>query len=164
MQALTSKLTEEGTNADFELTERSTECNEKITIPVYSTQNKNKTQEPSGKITPTVLDTTKSKTKVTKVAEITDIPKISNIDKVSHPRFEKIIEFLDTPALRKNSGDQDLTKKAPPTVEFIKIKKVTEIQEPESIPIPPNEPLAIHQTLMLERAKYPDFQGRGLNQ
>lgn len=89
MLALTSKLTEEGTNADFELTERSTECNEKIIIRAYSTQNKNKTQEPSGKITPTVLYTTKNKTRVTKVAKVTDIPKISNIDKVSHPRFEK---------------------------------------------------------------------------
>ena len=42
--------------------------------------------------------------------ELTDIPKISNIDKSSHHRIKKIIEILDTPEL---PADQALTKETP---------------------------------------------------
>ena len=59
VQELTSDLTEEEINVDFEVTERSTDSSDKITAPVYPTQNKNKTHKSSSKITPTVLDTTK---------------------------------------------------------------------------------------------------------
>ena len=44
VQELTSNLTEEGTNVDSEVTERSAESGDKITAPVYPTQNKNKNQ------------------------------------------------------------------------------------------------------------------------
>ena len=73
LQELTSDLTEEGTNVDFELTEGSTESSDKITALVYPTQNKNETHKSSSKITPTVLHRTKSKTRVTKILEITDM-------------------------------------------------------------------------------------------
>ena len=58
VQELTSDLTEEEINVDFEVTERSTDSSDKITAPVYPTH-KNKTHKSSSKITPTVLDTTK---------------------------------------------------------------------------------------------------------
>ena len=95
----------------------------KITAPVYPTQNKNKTHKPSSKITPTILDTTKNKARVTKAVEITDMPKVSSIDKPSHPRIKKIIEILDTPELPVNIAYQALTKETPPTTEFSRIKK-----------------------------------------
>ena len=131
MQELTNELTEEGTNADFEVTEGSTESNDKITTPVYPTQNINKTQESSSKITPTVLDTTKNKTRVTRVVETTDMPKVSNIEKLSHPRFKKIIQILETPELPINTGDQVLATETPPTLEFNRIKKGIQIQDPK---------------------------------
>ena len=102
MQELTSDLTEEGTIADFEVTERSIENSDKITASVYPTQNKNKTHKSRIKITSTILHTTKNKTRVTKVVEITDIPKVSNVDKPSHPRIKQIIEILNTPELPVN--------------------------------------------------------------
>ena len=80
LQELTSDLTEEGTNAEFEETERSTESGNKITAAVYPTQNKHKTHKSSSKITPTVLDTSKKKTRVTKIVENTDMLKVSNIE------------------------------------------------------------------------------------
>ena len=80
MQELTSDLTEEGTNVGFEETERSTESGNKITVAVYPTQNKHKTHKSSSKITPTVLDTSKKKTRVTKIVENTDMLKVSNIE------------------------------------------------------------------------------------
>ena len=86
VQGLTSDLTEQGTNVDFEVTERSAETSDKITAPVYPTQNKNKTHKPSSKIKPTVLDTIKNKARV---VEITDMPKVSNIDKPLHSRIKK---------------------------------------------------------------------------
>ena len=89
VQLLTSDLTEEGADADFEVTEISTESSDKITAPVYPTQNDNKTHKSSSKITPVVLDTTKNKTRVSKVIEITDMLKVSNIDKQSHHRIKK---------------------------------------------------------------------------
>ena len=104
MQEFISNLTEEGTDLEFEVTERSTESRNKITAPLYPTQNKHKTHKSSSKITPTVLDTTKNKTRVTKVVEITDMPKVSNIDKPSHPRIKKIIEIPDTPELPVNTA------------------------------------------------------------
>ena len=51
VQELTSHLTKGGTNVDFEVTERSTESNDKITAPAYPTKNKNKTHKSSSKIT-----------------------------------------------------------------------------------------------------------------
>ena len=89
VQLLTSDLTEEGADADFEVTEISTESSDKITAPVYPTQNDNKTHKSSSKITPVVLDTTKNKTRVSKVIEITDMLKVSNIDNQSHHRIKK---------------------------------------------------------------------------
>ena len=80
VQELTSDLTEEGTNVGFEETERSTESGNKITVAVYPTQNKHKTHKSSSKITPTVLDTSKKKTRVTKIVENTDMLKVSNIE------------------------------------------------------------------------------------
>ena len=114
VQELTSDLTEEGTNVDFEVSERSAKSSDKIRAPVYPTQNKNKTHKPSSKITPTILNTTKNKARVTKVVEITDMPKVSNIDKPSYTRIKKIIEILDTPALPVNTADQALTTETPP--------------------------------------------------
>ena len=67
VQELTSDLTEEETNLELEVTERSTESSNKITALVYPTQNKHKTHKSSSKIAPTILDTTKNKTRVTKV-------------------------------------------------------------------------------------------------
>ena len=144
VQLLTSDLTEEGADADFEVTEISTESSDKITAPVYPTQNDNKTHKSSSKITPIVLDTTKNKTRVSKVIEITDMLKVSNIDKQSHHRIKKIIEILDTPELIVNKADQVLTTEALSTTKINRIKKVIQIQDPDSIP--PNEPLAIRQT------------------
>ena len=86
---LTSALTKEGTNIDFEVTERSTDSSDKKTAPVYPTQSKNKTQNSSSKIIPIVLDTTKNNTRVTKVVAIMDMSKISYIDKLLHPRIKK---------------------------------------------------------------------------
>ena len=114
VQELTSDLTKEGTNVDFEVSERSAKSSDKIRAPVYPTQNKNKTHKPSSKITPTILNTTKNKARVTKVVEITDMPKVSNIDKPSYTRIKKIIEILDTPALPVNTADQALTTETPP--------------------------------------------------
>ena len=144
MQKLTSNLTEEGTNVEFEVTER---------VPVYPTH------KSSSKITPIVLDTTKNKTQVTKVVEITDMPKVSNTDKPSHPRIKKIIEILHTLELPINTADPALTTEAPPATKFNRIKKVRQIQDPDSIP--PNEPLAIRKTLIstlnLQKSKIPRF-------
>ena len=99
VQELTSDLTEEGANADFEVTERSTKISDKITAPVYPTQNNNsiQTHKSSSKITPTVLDTTKNKTRAKNVVDITDMLKVSDIDKPLHPRIKKIIEIFDIP-------------------------------------------------------------------
>ena len=85
MQELTSDMTAEGTNVEFEVNKRSSESCNKITAPVYPIQNKYETHKSISEITPTVLDTTKNKTRVTKVVEITDMPKVSSIDKPSHP-------------------------------------------------------------------------------
>ena len=144
MQELTSDLTEEGTNKDFEVTERKSESSNKITAPEYPTQNKNKTHKSSGKITPTVLDATKNKTRVIKVVEIMDMPKVINIYKPSDPRIKKIIEILDTSELPVNTADPALTIETPRITDLNRIKKVIQIQVPDSIP--PNEPLAIRQT------------------
>ena len=103
MQELTSDSTEERANIDFEVTERSTESSDKITALVYPTQNKNKTHNSSSKVTPTVLDTTKNKTRVTKVVEITDMPKVSNIDKPSHPRYTRITSKQSRPSLNNRN-------------------------------------------------------------
>ena len=46
---------------------------------------------------------------MTKVVEITDIRKVSNIDKPSHPRIKKIIGIIDAPELPLNTTDQALT-------------------------------------------------------
>ena len=159
VQKLTSDLTEEGTNVDFEVTERSAETSDKIKAPVYPIQNKNKTHKPSTKIRPTILDTTKNKAKVTKVVEITDMPKVSNIDKPSHPRIKKLIEILDTPELPVNTADQALTTETPPTTEFNRIEKVIQVQDPDSISS--NKSLAISQTLIstsnVQKSKIPRF-------
>ena len=48
-------------------------------------------------------------TRVTKVVEITDIRKVSNLDKPSHPRIKKIIGIVDAPELPLNTTDQALT-------------------------------------------------------
>ena len=159
VQELTSDLTEEGGNADFEVTERSNESSDKITAPVYPTLNKNKTHKSSSKITPTVLDSTKNKTRVTKVVEITDIPKTSNTGKSSLPKTKNINEILDTPELPVNTADQALTTETPPTTEFNRSKKAIQIQFPESIP--PIEALAIRQTPIstpnVQKSKIPRF-------
>ena len=123
VQELTSDLTEEGTNADFEVTERSAESSDKITAQVYPIQNKNKTHKPSSKIKPTILDTTKNKARVTKVVEITDMPKVRNIDKPSHPRIKKVIEILDTLELPVNTADQALTTETSPPQNLIELKR-----------------------------------------
>ena len=128
MQELTSDSTEERANIDFEVTERSTESSDKITALVYPTQNKNKTHKSSSKVTPTVLDTTKNKTRVTKVVEITDMPKVSNIDKPSHPRYTRITSKHSRPNLNNRNT---------PTTEFTRIEKLIQIQDPDSTP--PNE-------------------------
>ena len=95
MQELTSELTEEGANIQFEVTERRTKSSNKIIAPVYPTQNKHETHKSSSKIRPTVLDTTKNKNRVTKVVVITDkVSKVSNIYKPSHPRTNKKSKFL----------------------------------------------------------------------
>ena len=55
---LISELIEEETNVDFEVTERSTGSRDKLTTPVYRTQNQkanDKIQKSSNKITPTVI-------------------------------------------------------------------------------------------------------------
>ena len=159
MQELTSDLTKEGTNADFEVTERSNESSDKITALVYPTPNKNKTHKSSSKITPTALDTTKNKTRVTKVVGITDIPKISNTGKSSHPKTKNINEILDTPELPVNTANQALTTETPPTTEFNRSKKAIQIHFPESIPL--NEALAIRQTAIsttnVQKSKIPRF-------
>ena len=159
VQELTSDLTEEGTDVDFEVTERSAKSSDKITVPVYPTQNKNKTHKPSSKITPTILNTTKNKARVTKVVEIAYMPKVSNIDKPSYTKIKKIIEILDTPELPVNTADQALTTETPPTTEFNRIKKVIQLQDPDSIP--PNKPLAICQTPIstsnVQKSKIPRF-------
>ena len=72
------------------------------------------------------------------------MPKVSNIDKSSHPRIKKIIEIADTPELPVNTTDLTLTTETPPTTEFNRIKKVIQIHDPGSIPL--NEPLAIRPT------------------
>ena len=165
VQELTSDLTEEGTDVDFEVTERSTKSSDKITVPVYPTQNKNKTHKPSSKITPTILNTTKNKARVTKVVEITYMPKVSNIDKPSYTKIKKIIEILDTPELPVNTADQALTTETPPTTEFNRIKKVIQLQDPDSIP--PNKPLAICQTPIstsnVQKSKIPRFELTKIN-
>ena len=89
MQELTSGLTGDWTNVDFNVTERSTKSSNKITVPVYPTPKKHKTRKSRSKITPAVLGKTKNKNRVTKVVEITDMPKVSNIGKPSHPRIKK---------------------------------------------------------------------------
>ena len=93
------------------------------------------------------------------VVEITDMPKVSKIDKPSHPRMKKIIEILDTPELLVNTADQALTTETPPTTEFNRIKKVIQIQNPGSIP--PNELLAIRRTPIstsnVQKSKIPRF-------
>ena len=51
-------MIEEETNVDFEVAERSTESRDKLTTPVYHTQNQkanDKIQKSSNKITPTVI-------------------------------------------------------------------------------------------------------------
>ena len=57
---------------------------------------------------------TKHKTQVTKAVEITDIPKVSNIDKPSHLKIEKFLEISNTPELPVNTADQALTTESPP--------------------------------------------------
>ena len=81
--------------------------------------------------------------------------KVTNIDKPSHTRIKKIIEILDTPELPVNTTDQALTTKTPHTTEFNGIKKVIQSQDRESIP--PNESLAIRQTL--KRTKFLGLKG-----
>ena len=56
---------------------------------MYPTPKKHKTRKSRSKITPAVLGKTKNKNRVTKVVEITDMPKVSNIGKPSHPRIKK---------------------------------------------------------------------------
>ena len=115
VQEIISNMTEEGADLELEVTERSAESSNKITDPLYPTQNKHKTHKSSSKITPTVLDTTKNKTRVTKVVEITDMPKVSNIDKPSHPRIKKIIEIPDTPELPVNTATPAVTTETLPS-------------------------------------------------
>ena len=57
---------------------------------------------------------TKHETQVTKAVEITDIPKVSNIDKPSHLKIEKFLEIPNTPELPVNTADQALTTESPP--------------------------------------------------
>ena len=72
--------------------------NKKRTVSVYPTPAKIR------KLINTHLDATQSKTRVTKIVEITDISKVSHI----HPRIKKITEILDTPELPVNTIDQAL--------------------------------------------------------
>ena len=87
-----------------------------MTAPKYPIQNKNK-------ITPTVLDTTKNKIRVTKVVQIMDMPKLSNIDRPSHTRIKKIIEILGASELPVNTVDQALTTEAPLPQNVVELKK-----------------------------------------
>ena len=87
------------------------------------------------------------------------MPKVSNIDKPSHPRIKKVIEILDTPELPVSTADQALTTVTPPTTEFNRIKNVIQVQDPDSIP--PNKSLAISQTPVstsnVQKSKIPRF-------
>ena len=87
-----------------------------------------------------MLDTTKNKDRVTKVVETRDMPKVSKINKLSHPRITKINEILDTPESPVNTADQALTTETPSTTELNRIKKAIQIQDSDSIP--PNEPFS----------------------
>ena len=109
-----------------------------------------------------MLDTTKNKDIVTKVVETRDMPKVSKINKLSHPRITKINEILDTPESPVNTADQALTTETPSTTEFNRIKKAIQIQDSDSIP--PNEPLAIRQIPIsapnVQKYKIPRFAGK----
>ena len=59
------------------------------------------------------------------------MPKVSNIDKPSHPRIKKITEILDTPELSVNTADWALTAETPPITEFNRNKQVLQIQDPK---------------------------------
>ena len=87
------------------------------------------------------------------------MPKVSNTDKPSHPSIKKIIKVPDTPELPVNTADPALTTETPPTAEFNRIKKVIQIQDPDSIP--PNAPLAIRPTPFstsnVQKSKIPRF-------
>ena len=131
VEQLIRELIQDEKNVDFEVIERSTESSNKITSQYTPPNTNNKTQKSSSKITPALLDPTKSKTRVTKTVEITDMPKVSNIDKPSHPRIKKITEILDTPELSVNTADWALTAETPPITEFNRNKQVLQIQDPK---------------------------------
>ena len=107
--------------------------------------------------TPTVLDTTKNKTRLKKLVEIMDTPKVSNIDKPSHPKTRKIIEILDAPEIPVNTADQ-----GGGGTKFNRINKLIQIQDPENTPL--NEPPAICQTPIgistTQKNKIPGFAGK----
>ena len=73
------------------------------TLTIHNTNNT--TQKSSSKITPSVLNRTKNKTRVTQVVEITAILQVSCIEKSLQPRITKIIEIIDTPELPLNTSD-----------------------------------------------------------
>ena len=51
------------------------------------------------------------------------MPKVSNIDKPSHPRIKKVIEILDTLELPVNTADQALTTETSPPQNLIELKR-----------------------------------------
>ena len=77
------------------------------TLTIHNTNNT--TQKSSSKITPSVLNRTKNKTKVTQVIEIPAILQVSSIEKSLQPRTTKITEIIDTPEWPVNTSDQALT-------------------------------------------------------
>ena len=100
---LISELIDGKTNVDFQVTWKKylkqwQNNNFVILQPHPKSENQLLTQKSSNKITPTTLDVTESKTRVTKIVEITDIPKVSNV----YLTIKKIIEILYIPELHVN--------------------------------------------------------------